>query len=378
DEHGAGAVHQRGGAVKRSSRILPRSLALLVLAAGTRALGQDYYYDFLQPPPPRLMLPQVRYMTLNAEAEQTSFRTKSGGGGSKSQRLYLAPSVGIGWNYYLYHPDLLTYSLLLEPAYNWQRYDGTGGSRNENSVILNGNATATLLTLKPYATTFTYDRSREEYHYDFFSSATVDTERWGANGGYREGPVPVIVTASRVQTESSGLNYDSTGEQTSVGIQAENERNHGNLTDMNYQFSRYESTSSDGVQTFGDSSTAHHLSLNDSEHFHRSMLSTSMFYDHVEDGVGPSDDVNLSLDYSIDHTAHLHSYYGYSFSDYQTGSAELMEHSARAGLRHQLYESLISSLGVNGSYGRSESFGSELKSRTVGVDGSVTYLKRLS
>src|SRR5205823_4615972 len=134
--------------------------------------------------------------------EQTGYRSKTGGGSSDSQRLYIAPSVGIGWNYFLYHPDLLTYSFLLEPGYNWQQYGGSGGSRRSDALLLNGSAVATLLKLKPYATTFNYDRSREEFHYDFFNSATVDTERWGANGGYREGPVPIVLTFSHMLTDS--------------------------------------------------------------------------------------------------------------------------------------------------------------------------------
>ena len=364
--------------MKRAGFRLPRAIALLVLAAGAaRAEGQSYY-DFLQPEEPPLTMPQVKYLKMDVEAEQINYRSQQGGGSSASQRLYLAPGVGIGWNYFLYHPDLLTYSLLFEPGYIWQESGAPGQMYQTDMLALNGNFTATLLQLKPYATTFTYSRSHDDVHYDFFNSATVDTERWGGIGGYREGPVPVVVTFDHSQTDSSGLNFDSTSKQTTVGFQAQNSRRKEDLTALNYQFTRYDSVSSDTVQSFGNSSTAHHLSVNDTEHFNQSSLDSSLFYDHTDGSdETPSDSVNLSLDYSWQHTPRLRSFYGYSYSDYSTDGADSMNNSARAGLQHQLYDSLTSMVDITGAKASSDSFGSQLDLYSIGTDASVDYSKRL-
>jgi hypothetical protein len=357
---------------------LPRSIALLVLATGAARVEGQFYYDFLQPEEPPLTMPQVKYLKMDVEAEQINYRSQQGAGSSKSQRLYLAPGVGIGWNYFLYHPDLLTYSLLFEPGYVWQESGAPGQMSQTDMLVLNGNFTATLLQLKPYATTFTYSRSHDDVHYDFFNSATVDTERWGAISGYREGPVPVVVTFDHSQTDSSGLNFDSTSKQTTVSLQAQNSRRKEDLTELNYQFTQYDSVSSDAVQSFGDSSTAHHLSVNDTEHFNTSSLASSLFYDHIEGSdETPSDSVNLSLDYSWQHTPRLRSFYGYSFSDYSTDGADSMNNSARAGLQHQLYDNLTSMVDVTGAKASSDSFGSQLDLYSVGTDASVDYSKRL-
>lgn len=365
--------------MSRRLKILPRWMALLVLTAGaSRAAAQSYYLDFLAPPEPQLTMPQVKYFNLNVEATRTSFDAKSGNTSSDAQQLYVSPTVGVAWNYFLYHPDLLTYSFLLEPGYSWQQYSGTGSSRNSESFIVNGNALATLLKLKPYATMITYNRSHEDFNYDFFNSATGDTERWGINSGYREGPVPTVVTFNRTETEVSGLNYDSTSEQMAVGIQAQNERHNGNHTDLNYQFNQYDSTSTDGVQDFTDSNTSHNLTINDTEHFSRSTLNSSLFYNHIDDNASPSDSASVSAGYDYEHNPQLHSFYNYFFSEYSTDGADAFTHSLSAGLRHQLYDSLSTGLSVHGSESSSDSFGSQLDQYTAGVDASANYSKKLS
>ena len=107
---------------------LPMALATAVVAAQSeRAVAQSGYADPVQLPP--LTLPQVRYFKMDAELDQNKNTSKAGGAASlNTQRLYLAPGVGIGWNYFLYHPDLLSYSLLAEPGYNLDQYQGNGNS----------------------------------------------------------------------------------------------------------------------------------------------------------------------------------------------------------------------------------------------------------
>jgi hypothetical protein len=370
--------------VKRGLRFapyrLPYSLALLALVAGaSRCAAQDYYYymQYMQQENPPLTVPQVRYAAVNVEAEKNKNEPKQNGGGSTSDRLYVAPTVGIGWAYFVYHPDLLSFSTLFEPGYQWEQYGGSGGSRNDNAVLLNGNATATLLKLKPYSTTFTYDRAHENYHYDFFNSATVDTERWGANTGYREGPVPTIITFDHSHVDSSGLSYDSTSDQTTVGLQSQNQRQRDNYTSLNYQYVEYDSTSSDTAQTFSDYTSAHHLSLDDVEHFDRSTLSSTMFYDHLGGDQTPSDDVNLMLNYDLQHTPHLRSFYGYSFSDYSSDGNTSMNNAVHAGLNHQLYDSLNTMGSVSGANSTSDSGSSTLDVNTATTEGSINYTKQL-
>src|SRR6185503_14447478 len=80
----------------------------LALAAGMAgAFGQ-----YLEPPQQTYTLPRLRYIKLDVEAEQTRQRGKSAGSETSFERLYVAPALGISWNYFVYHPDLLNFTLL--------------------------------------------------------------------------------------------------------------------------------------------------------------------------------------------------------------------------------------------------------------------------
>jgi hypothetical protein len=359
-------------------RRLSRSLAMLALAAGAGRAGAQSYYDFLQPSEPTLTMPQLKYLQTDVELDKNSYTPKSGGGATTSTSTYVASGVGIGWNYFLYHPDLMTFSILAEPGYNWQANNDGSTTTHDNSLLLNGNFDGSLLQLKPYATTVNYNRSHEQYNYDFFNSATVDAQRWGVISGYREGPVPSVVTFSQSHVDSSGINYDSTSDQTTAGFQAQNLRHGDDLTDLNYQFNQFNNTSSGGGQNYTDSSSSQSLTINDNEHYTTSALNSSLFYEHIEGEGAPSDNVNLMLEYSIQHTPHLRSFFGYSLSDYSSSGNNSLANSVRAGLNHQFYDSLNSMISVNGGNTSSDSSGSTLDQNTVGTSASVDYEKRLA
>src|ERR1051325_8109849 len=107
----------------------------LVWAAGLAgAFGQ-----YLEPPQQlTYTLPRLRYIKLDVEAEQTGQRGNSSGSETRFQRLYVAPSLGIAWNYFVYHPDLLDFSILAEPGYIWQTTRSSGATSGENDLLLNG------------------------------------------------------------------------------------------------------------------------------------------------------------------------------------------------------------------------------------------------
>ena len=354
---------------------LPYSVALLALVAGaSRGLGQSIYLDQTEP---MLTIPRVEYFDLDVEAERVNYRSPNGGGSSETEQIYIAPGVGIGWDYFLYHPDLLSYSILAEPGYSWEQFGSPGAMSTQDSLLLNGNLNATLLQLKPYSTTFNYNRSHDEYQYNFFNSATVDAQTFGVATGYRSGPVPVTADFTHSGRDSSGLNFNTTSEQNTLDFRAVNSRHGQDVTELDYQFSQFDSTSGDAAQNYTDSSILHHLSLTDSEYFSQSSLASSLYYDHVENEGAPSDNVNLSLDYSRIHTPHLHSFYDYSFALYSAGGSESRNHFARAGLQHQLYESLTSTLDVHGAVANNSSPSSQVNQYNLGTTASEIYSKRL-
>lgn len=354
-------------------KYLPASIVSLVLAAGaSRAAAQSIYYS---PPEPQPSLPRLEYISLDAEVEQVS--AKAGGSTTDTRNIYLAPTAGIGWDSFLYHPDLLTFSLLAEPGYNWQQYAVNGVTSEQDSLLLNGNLTATVLQLKPYATILSYGRAHEDYHYDFFNSATVDEENWGVSSGYREGPVPVNFSFQHSTRDSSGISLNAVTDQTTFDLHAQNSRANGNFTDLSYQFSQYDSSSTYAAETFLDTSTTHYVTLTDAEHFGNNTLDSSLIYSRQENQGVPSDSVNAMLDLSMEHTVHLRSFYDYSFARYTGEGAESVNQLARAGLQHQLYDSLSTTIDVHGGLADNTSPGATLDQQGAGTTLSVDYSKRL-
>ena len=355
---------------KLTGRRLPCSVVLLALAAGAaRSWAQS---DYLEQPPPPLTVPQLKYIDLNIEAEQSS---SSGGSSHISyQRLYVAPTVGIGWDYFLYHPDLLTYAILAEPGYVWDESGSAGSSSKQSELLLNGSLNATLLQLKPYATTLFANASHNTSQINFYNSVVQDVTGFGGVTGYREGPVPFLVTFQKTTCDTTGFAYDSSSDQTALNLHAQNARSNGNNTDLTYQYQNMTWSTSMGN---ADTTESHYLTVNDEEHFKKSAFDTRLLFNQSDDANSSFDSLSLTLDYSVEHTPHLRSFYDYSFSRDASEGGNSTQHAASVGLQHQLYESLSSSLDVHGASSSSDYNGSTSDLLSAGMDASVNYSKRL-
>jgi hypothetical protein len=363
--------------MKPSHFRLPRSIALLVLAAGT-SRGWAQYADWMgyqENPEWSYFAPKLKYIKTDVEAEQDV--TSGGGSQLKTDRLYVAPAFGIGWDNYIYHPYLLTYSLLFEPSYIWQESGAPGQMTQTETLSLNGTFSANILQIKPYATTITYDRSRDEVKYDLFNSATVDSQGWGVNSGYVEGPVPFTVSFQQSSENSASPGQDSTTDQTTVNLRARNERTKEDATFLNYQYGLFDRQTDVSSSSYSSENSYQNVSLTDMEHFLKSTLRSTVLFNDIESQNSSSSDLNAAFNYDVEHTPHLHGNYEYSFSRYDGNDSDSIQNYGSAGLQHQLYESLASSLSVNGSTLNSSSGGSTLDSTAVGVNGAVNYTKHL-
>ena len=353
-----------------------RTLVALVLAAGaSRAAAQSAYLDGMTVPD--LTLPRLRYFKNDVEVEMNSYMPKSGGNGTDSTRIYLAPAAGIGWNYFLYHPALLTFEILAEPGYNWQQYSGTGLNSASDSVMLNGSFTGQLLREKDYAATIGYTRSHDDYHYDFYNSATVDTQTLNLNTGYRAGAIPFTFDFNRSDSDTEGLTQSTHSDQFGLQLHARNERKDRDATDLAYQFNQLNYDTNYKSASYSTENTYHLVTLTDTEHFKRSTLGTSVRYYDITSTTSASSDLNAALAFSLEHTPQLRSFYDYNFSRYEGNGAESYNHYLTAGVSHQLYESLSSGVNIHGSAVNSTFSGSKFDSQIIGLGESEDYSKRL-
>ena len=357
----------------RCCRRLRFGLVLLALLAVVPA-GRGQY---LEAPETTRTTPRLLYLKLDLEAEQTRQESMTTTARSKYERFYVSPALGIGWDYYVYHPDLMNFSILAEPGYVWQNSGPPGALSQENDVILNGNLRATLLQLKPYSTTFFANATHNTHQYDFFNTVTEDANAWGVSTGYREGPVPVTISFQSSSQDSTGLGYTSTSDQNIVNVHAINERQKRDISDLSYQYSEYHSTLNQPPQKISNSSSQNYLTATDTEHFNQNTLVSTVLYDQSTADSSSSDNLNVGLDYRVEHTPNLHSFYDYTFSRYTTDTGETLQHRATAGLQHQLYESLASAIDVHGLSAKSTYTTADIDLWSAGTSGSVNYSKRL-
>lgn len=356
-----------------------RILTALALAAGaSRGPAQNIGSGIYQEDPLwTLLVPHLSYIKTDVEAQRSTYHSSAGGNVPDLTWLTVEPSVGIEWRNYIYHPDLLTYSLLFEPGYYWQQTQSGDSSYQTRELILNGHGSVNILTIKPYATTFSYSRSHQDVQYDFFNSQIVDSQNWGVFTGYREGPVPVTVNFEQLDEQRNAYNQNFDTSQIKLEVRASNKRKKQGLTDLDYQFNQYDNQSWGDGNAYSSESSSHHITLTDSEHFKKSALSTVAYFTKQEWDSSDSSELNATLNYNLEHTPHLHSFYIYSFGDDFGNGYDSLQNNALAGISHQLYDSLFTRLNVHGSTLNSSFAGSSIDATSIGTSGSVDYTKRL-
>lgn len=333
-------------------------------------------YDLPEEPRWLTIRPSESYLSLDAEGQlQTS--SAGSGGSTTAQQIYLAPAIGIGFDGSVYHPDLLSFSLRPEFQYVWQQTRFDNGQPGEvTSWLPDGTGTFTLLQTKPYFTTFSLSGAHDIHQYDFFNSATEDFRLWSVNTGYRTGPVPVTVGFQQSELDSDDLSQHSVFNQTTLNLHAHSDRADNNMTDLSYQYGQFDRELTSSGQTFQDNSDYQYLTLTDQEHFGKSSLNSTLLYNQMESDNGGSQQLNLALDYGIQHTENFRSLYDYSFTRYSDDMSDAMDNYVRAGVEHQLYESLTSAIDVHGIDSHSSSTGSELDVDTIGSTSTESYCKR--
>ena len=367
----------RHKAQQRQGRLLRSLVALVLAAGGTRELAHaDGWGLEREDPLWTIYTPQLRYIQTDVDAQQSSYHSATSGNQDTS-RMSVVPAIGIGWQNFIYHPYLLTYTLLLEPGYHWTQSSVYGSSYQTEEWMLNGRGQFDILAAKPYAATVTFDRSHQDVQSDFFTSETSDTQNYSLLTGYRTGAVPVTLTFEQSQDDRNGFNQEFLTEQTKLGLHAVNEREKRDTTAFDYQYNQFNYDTRSGAANYSSESSSHQLIMTDVEHFRQSALSSSLYFTEREwQGYGSSD-LTAALNYNIEHTPHLTSFYNYAFADSFGSGYNSYRNNVAVGLNHQLYESLASHVDAHGSDGSSDSGGSSQDTITYGVAGSVNYSKRL-
>ena len=373
-------------------------MLFLCLGLGT-ASGQFLY----QAPPeePQFFKMRVTDASVGVYSEGVFEQDRFGGSSTVDySRLFIGPSLGLGLEGSIYHPNLARYVVNSEGAFGYaeERVDSTTTlRRNEFEYLGNFQSSIYLLDTKPYASTLSAGLDHTYRDYDFFNRTTVDTSHYGAQTGYREGPVAFTVSVEHqderedyissvvaVTNVAGGVTNvgsrpvfaSSSLQQNSLTFDASDERASGN-TRFNYALNDY-SRADFGARSEG---TDHVLGLADGETFgarRQITWNNNAGYTLRRFTEAPSDDLNVDSHLAIEHTPAVSTFYDADYYRDTYGPSTSDSYNGSGSVRHQLYESLTSTLRFTGQ--RAEFSGPGGSSDTTQFGGALNegYTKHLS
>jgi len=309
--------------------------------------------------------------------EETTFQNSSSS--ITHNHLFIGPSLGLNMEGSIYHPYLFRFLINTEGAYGWGQ-DNTEtplGSLHRSRMEYLGRfmGSADIFANKPFNVNIfgNYDHSYRDY--DFFNRVVVDSLRYGTRLAYTKDDFTFNLSYTRQEEDASGLAGLSTSEQDVVAFQARHSRERGDTT-LQYTYNEYNRGDFGRIGAGSD----HSVSLADSEKFgaqDQFRLNSSLSYNHRDFFQAPSDEMNGRANLTIDHRPNLSSAYDVGFDHYDSGNFNSENYTGQAQLRHQLYESLSSTLiGQIADYEVSDSFASGY-TRRFGGGFSEGYTKRL-
>lgn len=331
---------------------------------------------------------EPRWMTLNigetsagvfAEGRYEETTYDNNGSSIKHDHLFVGPSVGLNLNGSIYHPNLFRFRVNTEGAYGWGQ-DNTetptrSMHRTKYEYLGRFNGSADILANKVVNGHIfsNYDHSYRDY--DFFNRVTVDSFRYGAQLNYNKNPFSASLGYAHHEEDASGLGGLSHVEDDVITLAARHDREKGAST-FNYTYSEYR-RGDFGMVGIGHD---HTVAISDSERFgarEQVRLNTGASYSRRESFAEPNDDISANANLVADHRPNLSSLYDLGFNHYSSGSFSSDYYTGRAQLRHQLYESLTSTLIAQASDNEfSDSFNSGYV-RRFGGGFSEAYNKRL-
>jgi len=319
--------------------------------------------------------------SLGMEVDGMSEVVKTDGGKTTHDQISYGPVIGLRRRGAIYHPNLISFDLNGEAGWSWldDKLTGPGSnnSRHENGDLWRYLAQVNFLPGKPYNGIFSASRNETYRNYDAFSTYRVKIERYGGRANWKTGSLDLNIDSAYRDEHSSGINGTTDLSETYVNFSGTQTRNSGQTT-LTYRYDEF-----DNVVNGGDSltSVSHSVGASDSETFgsrRQGTAVTGASYSRYEYFTDATDTVTANENVTFQHTPDLESYLNLNFSDSSMGSVSATQFQGESGVRHQLYESLTSTLELHGSYDDSSSSTGSTSNDRYGVGLHENYTKRVA
>ena len=321
-------------------------------------------------------LPEV---SVGVEAESSTEQTKLSGGTSTYDFTSVTPLVGLHTTGSIYHPNLLTFDLSGDLGWGWDTSassgSGAGQTRNDSAELLRYLAEFNFLPEKPYNASVFAAQDHSYTDYGSFNTYTVDATRYGGRMNWVTDGFTLNGDLGYRNETASGLTDSSQISETYFNFLGINQRKSGETT-LTLHANDLENTSNgNGVDTKNWSA-----GISDSETFGSRKqfgASTGLNYSQSEYSGQQLDTLNASENLTINHRRNLDSYLTVNFNQSELHPLTSSQVQGTAGVRHQLYESLTSTLEAHGSHQEQSADASHSTFDQYGLSLSENYTKRL-
>jgi hypothetical protein len=352
-------------------------LPALLLLGAVNSEAQLQQYSDLEPRWLRMDIPQA---SVGMDIEGLKEDVTSSGATSVHENLMLVPLVGLHLVGSVYHPNLMTFDLSGQGGVGWA-YDsvtspGYSQVRNESQNLFTYLATFNFLSSKPYNATFFASQDHTYNNYDFFNTVTADGTRYGGRIGWSEKSFNIAADMGYRELTTSGLTGTSQISETYLNFNGLDLREHGSST-LTYSYDDFGNQLNGGPVL---TSMSQSVGASDTETFgsrDQITATTGASYGWAEYSAQNAQTFNATENLIAKHTPNLESFLALNYQDSHLDEASASVFQGDAGLRHQLYQSLTSTLDVHGNYATLSAPGSSALNDRFGVGLNESYSKRL-
>ena len=319
-------------------------------------------------------------LVLDAEQRKETRKDPDPGQAFDEETIRLRSSIEFSLRGSVFHPNFMQLRFHAKDGLDSEEVkdlDDGQDDRSGTSFFQDYDASILFLREKPYATEVYASRHTYRRDYDFFSTVQVDSERYGLRSGYNTGRFPLFFSFSHLDEEVDDSFRPSSYDQDVATVNIQNKRSDGTSTDLHYLLNQYNRREENA---FTQEGVENSIRLADSRIFgarDQMKLWTDLYGQDFDSPTVPYRSLSLQEWLANRHTANLQSDYRYNYSRTDRDDGENENHVGTAGLRHQLYKSLTSSLEIRGEQSSDEGGGSSLDRTRYGASGGEDYVKRL-
>ncbi len=285
----------------------------------------------------------------------------------------VSEEISTGAQGWIYHPALLRVSVDLGLKFEQDFVESSGekGLSQIDALQESFNVNLQVLPDKPYPVSFFTSQIHSDINSPFAPRRSVDTFQYGAGLRLRDLGIGELSTPARAQyrhietTTNGPFGTDRVADEIEVVVDNETERARNQLE---YEWDLQESGRSGNTRTF----ERQYLRMSQELELANSRLSSQLL---ATDTGGDFNSQSLSLYETliVTHGETLNSNYGYSFNFQESASSRQTSNRGFAGLTHQLYQSLSSTVLASVAYTDFDT------GSTQQADGSVSlrYTKQI-